>query len=283
MPVSATKECQLDLIPSDKPVIPHKYGVIVADPPWSYNDKKLNRGGAARHYSTMSLADIKAMNVADYAADDSLLFMWATGPLLPEALQVIEAWGFKYKTLGFVWVKRSGNGWENMARSFRRDIQVYLQVAIAEAEAGGRSMLSNSFMANWFGGKWVKDIVSNAYDIGMGAYVRANAELVLIGVRGKAAALIEDHGVRQILDAAVGNHSAKPDIFYDRVEKLAANQSGLELFARSNRPGWHSLGDELEQCEYVLNERNQLVPAHSVITKLLIGEGQEGRILPQLS
>ena len=84
-----------------------KFQLIYADPPWKYNDKKLNRGGAERHYSTMNIEDIKNLPVNDIAEKDSLLFMWATFPLLPEALSVIESWGFKYKTCGFTWVKQN--------------------------------------------------------------------------------------------------------------------------------------------------------------------------------
>lgn len=84
-----------------------KFQIIYADPPWSYNDKSKNRGGAERHYSTMNVEDIKKLPVNDIAEKDSLLFMWATFPLLPEALAVIESWGFKYKTCGFTWVKQN--------------------------------------------------------------------------------------------------------------------------------------------------------------------------------
>ena len=89
-----------------------KYDVIYADPPWSYQDKKCG-GNAADHYSTMSLEDICNLPVKDIAADNCVLFLWATYPMLKEALKVIEAWGFTYKTIGFQWVKqnRSGNGY----------------------------------------------------------------------------------------------------------------------------------------------------------------------------
>ena len=82
-----------------------KYQIIYADPPWSYDDKALNRGGAERHYSTMRLEDICALPVAEIAADDALLFMWGAWPKLFEAKAVIEAWGFEFKTCAFVWVK----------------------------------------------------------------------------------------------------------------------------------------------------------------------------------
>ena len=92
-----------------------KYNIIYADPPWTYRDKRDKHprlcGGASAHYKTMSLHDIKALPVSDLAADNCMLFMWATFPNMPEAISVISAWGFKYKTLGFSWIKtnrRSG-------------------------------------------------------------------------------------------------------------------------------------------------------------------------------
>lgn len=61
----------------------------------------------------MSIGDIKALPVADIAAEDCALFLWATFPMLPEALETIRAWGFRYKTAAFVWAKqnRCSSGW----------------------------------------------------------------------------------------------------------------------------------------------------------------------------
>ncbi len=86
-----------------------KYGVILADPAWAYrvwSKKGLGRS-AENHYPTMQIKDICALPVADLAAKDSALFLWATFPQLKDALTVIEAWGFTYKTVAFVWVKRN--------------------------------------------------------------------------------------------------------------------------------------------------------------------------------
>lgn len=89
-----------------------KYGVIYADPPWQYRDRKCN-GNAEDHYPTMTLEEICNLPVRDITADNCVLFLWATYPLIKEAMQVIDAWGFEYKTIGFQWVKqnRSGNGY----------------------------------------------------------------------------------------------------------------------------------------------------------------------------
>ena len=72
-----------------------KYPIIYADPPWRYSAKKV-QGAAENHYPTMSIDELCALPVAELAAKDSALFMWATFPQLPEALRLIRAWGFTY-------------------------------------------------------------------------------------------------------------------------------------------------------------------------------------------
>lgn len=83
-----------------------KYGIIYADPPWRY-DMKRGSGVAENHYPTMSIEEICALPVADLAAKDSALFLWATFPQLKESFRVIESWGFRYKTLAFLWLKQN--------------------------------------------------------------------------------------------------------------------------------------------------------------------------------
>lgn len=84
-----------------------KFNIIYSDPPWSfdtYSDKGKGRS-PEQHYSVMTIADICALPVSDIAAKDSILFMWATYPRLPEAFEVIRAWGFSFRTVAFTWVK----------------------------------------------------------------------------------------------------------------------------------------------------------------------------------
>jgi N6-adenosine-specific RNA methylase IME4 len=85
-----------------------KYNIIYADPPWSYKvwNKKEHKT-AEKHYNTMSLNDIKELPLNNITEDNCVLFLWATYPQLKEALEVIDAWGFKYKTVAFTWVKRN--------------------------------------------------------------------------------------------------------------------------------------------------------------------------------
>ena len=86
-----------------------KYSIIYADPPWAYRtySKKGQGRSAESHYPTMCIEDIKALPVGELAAKDCALFLWATFPQLPEALRLIHAWGFRYKTVAFVWLKRN--------------------------------------------------------------------------------------------------------------------------------------------------------------------------------
>ena len=83
-----------------------KYKIIYADPPWRYDQKRL-QGAAEKHYATMNINDICALPVTDLADKDCALFLWATFPMLPEALKLIKAWGFEYKTVAFVWLKQN--------------------------------------------------------------------------------------------------------------------------------------------------------------------------------
>ena len=78
--------------------------MIYADPPWRYSQKGL-QGAAEKHYPTMSIEELCALPVAELAAPDSVLFLWATFPQLPEALQLIRAWGFTYKSVAFLWTR----------------------------------------------------------------------------------------------------------------------------------------------------------------------------------
>ena len=83
------------------------YGAVLADPSWDFRTWSAKGEGrsARQHYSIMPLAEIKALPVADLGTKDCMLFLWATWPLLDAARDVINSWGFTYKTCAFVWVK----------------------------------------------------------------------------------------------------------------------------------------------------------------------------------
>jgi N6-adenosine-specific RNA methylase IME4 len=87
-----------------------KFDIIYADPPWEYKQsgsKTNSRGMAKQHYDTMSTDDICALPIREICTERALCFMWATFPNIGEALKVMAAWGFSYKTAAFVWVKKN--------------------------------------------------------------------------------------------------------------------------------------------------------------------------------
>lgn len=90
-----------------------QFRIVYADPPWAYSDSGVivssdAYGRAERHYPTMTIAELCAMPVIEIVADDAVLFLWVTSPLLAECWPVIEAWGFQYKT-SMVWDKCAHN------------------------------------------------------------------------------------------------------------------------------------------------------------------------------
>lgn len=169
-----------------------KYNIIYADPAWTYLDPKGTKGAAAK-YDLMSTEDIKNLPVKDISADDCVLFMWAVMPQLQEALDVMKAWGFTYKTCGFTWVKKTKNN-------------------------------------KWF--------------FGMGNYTRSNAELCLIGTKGKIKR--KRGNISSVICTKIQEHSKKPDIVREKIVDLFGNLPRIELFARQVPKGWHVWGNDSE-------------------------------------
>ncbi len=85
-----------------------KYNIIYADPPWQYRDKALagNRGAGCK-YNVMTTQDIIKLPIQGITANDCVLFLWVTMPMLNIVFDVIKDWGFEYKTAAFTWVKKN--------------------------------------------------------------------------------------------------------------------------------------------------------------------------------
>lgn len=195
-----------------------KYKIIYADPAWNYENSSLNRGGALRYYKTMKIDEIKALPVNKISDNNSILFMWVTFPMLKEGLETIRSWGFNYKTCGFVWVKTNKRTNPNQF-SF---------------------LPSDNLDSFW----------------GMGNWTRSNAEICLIGVKGKPARLNAD--VHQIIYSPIDKHSKKPMETRERIIRLCGDLPRIELFARQKIKGWDTWGNEIENDlnfkSYVENE-----------------------------
>lgn len=107
-----------------------KYGIIYADPPWIYKDKALsgNRGAGCK-YQVQTIEWFQQLPIKDISEDNCILFLWVTMPQIKECFKVIESWGFKYKTCGFVWVKnnkKSNSFFMGMGRWTRANAELCL-------------------------------------------------------------------------------------------------------------------------------------------------------------
>ncbi len=90
------------------------YDILYCDPPWDYDGRTQHNGmsdtgSALIHYNTMSLNDMKRLKVSEICKKDCLIFMWSSSPHLPQAIDLMKAWGFEYKTVAFVWDKQRVN------------------------------------------------------------------------------------------------------------------------------------------------------------------------------
>ena len=90
-----------------------KYSVIYCDPPWKFNNKNTGgsmKSGADAHYKTMNIEDIKKLPIENIAEENCMLFMWWVSSMPQEAIDLVENWGFKLKTMtGFTWIKQTKN------------------------------------------------------------------------------------------------------------------------------------------------------------------------------
>ncbi len=163
-----------------------RYGVIMADPPWArttWSEAGKSRD-PANHYPTMG--EHKIVMLPPPAAADCVLFLWTTGEHHAQAMRLIEAWGFAYKS----------------------------QII------------------------WRKPKISTGY------WVRTRHETLLIATKGSPVAPAPGEQPESVVDADVGEHSEKPDVFDELVERLWPNTPKLEMYARRARPGWDVWGAE---------------------------------------
>lgn len=123
---------------------PLSYGAILADPPWQFDLRSVagEEKSPQAQYDCMDLAAIKALPVSHLARGDCLLIMWATAPMLPQAIDTMAAWGFRFVTSG-AWAKQSstGNKWAfGTGYVMRSAAEFYLIGAIGQPDYHSRSI-----------------------------------------------------------------------------------------------------------------------------------------------
>lgn len=202
-----------------------KFQTILADPPWHYADQRKirkdgktpTRGiGACHHYAQMTTDELCSIRppVQGVAAERCHLYLWATCPLLPEALKVMEAWEFKWATVIFVWVKANPGQW--------------------------RRMLNRCFLAPDIG-----ELLDSLTTFNPGFYTGSNVELVLLGTRGQPFRHAKGHKASQVVYAPRLGHSQKPDEVQRRITWMYPGAAPrLEMFGRRGLDGWTVIGNE---------------------------------------
>lgn len=122
-----------------------RYGLIMADPPWKFKNysKKGERKGAGTQYNCMSIQDIAKMRVSELATDQCVLWLWATNPMLPQAFEVMRAWGFAFVTSG-TWLKTTKTGKMQWGTGYRlrSTSEPFLIGTIGKPPLGSRSVPS---------------------------------------------------------------------------------------------------------------------------------------------
>jgi len=165
--------------------------IILADPPWPHANGSRTNSGKSPKYPLMNLREIAALGpaVASLGGSDAVLYLWATTPHLPGAIDTIRAWGFTYRSL-HIWRKTK---------------------------------------------------------IACGFWARSNAEIVLIGERGRPSPPNGSMLMPTILDgvAEAQAHSSKPTVLHDMIERQWSPSRKIELFARRERSGWECYGGDL--------------------------------------
>lgn len=236
------------------------FRTLVADPPWSFGDKLPGGGrGAEKNYKVLSQVDIEQFLdatplsldpwsgpgespvIRDQLAPDCRLFLWRVSSQVEEAYRVCRAWGFAPKT-ELVWVKLTSSGWVNGGNVDFDFDRVEMEGIVPRLGGGAKVMY------------------------GMGRTLRASHESCVVASRGRPGLLsrtgepAKGAWARSVFAAPFTGHSAKPDEFYELVERTSPGPY-LELFGRRRRPGWTVLGDQVgpADCEVDLADEVRLL------------------------
>lgn len=225
-----------------------KFSVIVADPPWPFNDSlKMSdvKRGAQANYSTMTMQEIRELPVESICnPKGAVLCLWVPGSLLQDGLDTMKAWGFEHKQT-YVWVKTKKSIFEDEYKELKKTIKYMI----------------NFYLTTPFNPKMLKEEINstgialagrlsildlkNTLAFGMGRLFRQTHEICLIGTRGKVYDKLKNKSQRSVSFAENLRHSAKPEHLQDSLEIMFPKTRKLELFARRIRPGWTCLGNEI--------------------------------------
>jgi N6-adenosine-specific RNA methylase IME4 len=200
------------------------FDLIMADPPWKWvarSEKGLKKS-PERHYQTMEIEEIARLPVGMLAADDSILFLWCTWPVLLGTPRAYPS---------------------TRDRDEEADLEVFTNGA---NWSGPGSIIDRWGFRYATGGPWVKTTRNGKVVFGTGHRLRGATEPFLIGVRGHPKTSRSLRNLIEGIDAFDGErreHSRKPDDAYAWCEQLMPGARRLEIFSQTDRSGWTTVGD----------------------------------------
>lgn len=211
--------------------------IVYADPPWSYQQTvkngALKRKDGTLIYPSMSLKELCALgpDVQRVCKEDAALFLWATMPLLGEALELIKAWGFKYKTCFVTWVKTTKDGSRpafGVGYYTRSNAELCL-VAIRGKIASYKRLLPDEAAR---GASSMSSVVHEAST----------------DTRVNFLTLLDDSSTPVVMTPR-RQHSRKPEIVREMITRLMGDIPRVEFFARETCPGWTAMGNDVHHFE----------------------------------
>lgn len=193
------------------------YRCAYIDPPWAFNTWS-GRGkgkGAEQHYDTMSLAELMALPVPDLLAPDAAVFLWIVQSHADIVAPLMKAWGCKFKTVAYAWVKIKG-------------AQPMLFVDQTATKKGMGYHTRAGFEQCWLATR------------GRG-YSRLSKR------EPQVAFALDPNADPEVYTSPLREHSRKPDEIRESIERLVGNVPRVELFARTRFAGWDAWGKEIDK------------------------------------
>jgi N6-adenosine-specific RNA methylase IME4 len=203
-----------------------KFRVIIADPPYNFSDSLTmgkTKRGASSVYDTLSIQDLKDLQVKDLAEDDSVLVLWCPSSLLQDGLDIMKSWGFR-QTQTHIWVKTKKFHLKDLLKS------------ILKWSKSDNKLISIEDIVKKF-------ILDDVLAFGMGRLFRQTHEIALVGVRGKIYKHLQNKSQRSVHFFPATKHSEKPDALQNMLDKMFSGNK-LEIFARRDLSGWVCIGNQ---------------------------------------
>jgi N6-adenosine-specific RNA methylase IME4 len=204
-----------------------KYQLIIADPPWMFDDKLTMadvKRGASSNYPVLNVNELKKLDVKSISDDNAILALWVPSSMIPEGLEVMEAWGFDFKQVN-IWVKTK-----------KEPLRVILKEAL--------KLIKTESLKDILKKVFTSFDMENVLAFGMGHLFRQTHEIALIGVRGKVYDKLNNKSQRSVHFHPATKHSVKPERLHEMFELMFPEANKLEMFARRNREGWHCIGNQ---------------------------------------